>query len=427
MDVRDKGTEVFVPVGKDSVKVVIPNLIAIANPKDIPGVSDEREEVRRALKNPIGSRRLEEIARGKKRAGIIVNDITRPYPGGLLVEEIATELNKAGLNDEDIFLVVAYGIHRVNTNEELRSMFGSEVIRRFRIVHHHADEEGSLITLGKTSNGLPVQINKEFATAEVKIATGLIAPHHSAGFSSGRKSVVPGISGLQCLKIHHSFPIRPKDPSMGWISGNPFHEYALEAARMVGVDFIVNTVHNVKREMVATVAGDLSEAHKAGVEICRSVWEVNIPCRADVVVVSPGGYPRDIDLHQSQKACSCAELACRPRGQIILCAEAPDGAGKFSKLLKEAKHPQEVVEKYVREGFTAESTAKAYMYARALLKYRLGLACSKIPKDEVERMFMIYYPSLSDGVRDAIEHYGSDAKFLVIPYASDIIPVIDKE
>ncbi len=424
---RRECTEVVVPVGKGHVKALVPNLVAVAKPKSVPGVPDEREEVRRALRNPIGSGTLREIARGKRTAGIVVNDITRPYPGGLLVEEIARELNEAGLEDGKIFLVVAYGIHRVNTDEELRSMFGDAVVERFRIVHHRAGDEETLVTLGRTPGGVTVQINREFAAAEVKITTGLITPHHSAGFSGGRKSVVPGISGLACLRTHHSFPIRPKDPSMGWISGNPFHEHALDAARMVGIDFIVNTVDNVEREMVATVAGDLAEAHKVGVEICRSIWEVDLPSRADVVIVSPGGYPRDFDLHQSQKACSCAELACRPGGQIILCAEAPDGAGKFGKLLQEAKHPEELVEKYTREGFTAESTAKAYMYARALLKHRLGLACSKVPKDEAERMFMLSYASLEEGIQDALAHYGEDATFLVIPYASDIIPVIHEE
>jgi nickel-dependent lactate racemase len=338
-----------------------------------------------------------------------------------LVEEIARELSIGGMRDEDIFLVVAYGMHRVNTDDELKNIFGESVVGRFRIVHHKGADDDTLVTLGTTARGVSVRINREFAVADLKILTGLITPHHSAGFSGGRKSILPGISGLKTLQTHHSFPIRPPMPSMGWLEGNPFHEEALEAARIASVDFIVNTIDNADREMVATVAGELNEAHLKGVEICKSIWAYELHSKADVVIVSPGGYPRDFDLHQSQKACSCAELACREGGEIILCAEAPDGPGKFAKLLKEANNPQEVIDKYTKEGFTAESTAKAYMYARAMTKHKIGLDCSLIPEAEAREMFMIPYATLNDAIEDALKNYGNNASFIAVPYAADII------
>jgi len=414
-------TEVEIPVGKGKVKANVPNLIATVVPQKVKGVSDQRAEVRRALANPIESQRLSEIARGKKTAAIVVNDITRPYAGGLLVEEIANELASAGLKDNDIFLVVAYGTHRINTESELAGMFGESVLKRFRIVHHKCQDDDTLVNVGVTKLGIPVTVNKEYMGADVKILTGKITPHHSAGFSGGRKSLLPGIIGLKSLRIHHSFPIRPKSPSMGWLSGNPFHEEALSAARMAGVDFIVNMIDNAEKEMVAAVAGELNAAHLKGVEVCKSIWSYELPAKADVVIVSPGGFPRDIDLYQAQKACACAELACREGGQIILCAEAPDGAGKFASILKAAATPQDVIDKYVREGFTADSTAKAYMYARAMTQYKIGLACSVVPDDELKEMFMIPYRTIDDGIQDAISRYGNDASFLVIPHASDII------
>lgn len=414
-------TEVDFPVGKGKVKARVPNLMATAVPKKVKGVPDERAEVKRALANPIESRRLSEIAHGKKTAAIVVNDITRPYQGELLIEEIAGELLSAGLKESDISLVVAYGTHRVNTDSELEGMFGKSALKRFRVVHHRCDDDNTLVNLGTTGRGIPVVVNKEYVNSDVKILTGLITPHHSAGFSGGRKSVLPGIIGLKSLQIHHSLPIRPESPSMGWLDGNPFHEEALAAARMAGVDFIVNTIDNAEREMVATVAGELNAAHMVGVDVCRSIWSYELPAKADVVIVSPGGYPRDLELYQSQKACACAELACRDGGTIILCAEAPDGTGNFAKILKEAKTPQDVIDKYVKDGYTAESTAKAWMYARAMQKYKIGLACSLVSDDEAREMFLTPYRTIDDGIKDAVLRYGENASFLAIPYASDII------
>ncbi|MDR1481464.1 MAG: nickel-dependent lactate racemase [Synergistaceae bacterium] len=414
-------TEIDFPVGKGFVRAHVPNLMAVAAPKKVRGVPDERAEVKRALKNPIGTRMLSEIAQGRKNAAIVVNDITRPYPGALLVDEIANELTLAGLKDEDIFLIVAYGTHRVNSDDEIKGMFGEEITTRFRIIHHKGSDEDTLITLGKTERGIPVTVNREYLNADVKILTGLITPHHSAGFSGGRKSVLPGISGLETLKIHHSFPFRPTRPSMGWIKDNPFHEEALSAARMAGVDFIINTIDNPSRELVAAVAGELNDAHMEGVRICKDIWSFELPSKADVVIVSPGGYPRDFDLHQSQKACACAELACREGGEIILCAEATDGPGKFAKLLMDANDPQEVIDKYAREGFTAEVTSKAYMYARAMKSHKIGLACSMVSDDTARNMFMTPYRTIDDGIKDAMDIYGETASFLAIPYAADII------
>ncbi|MDR3353598.1 MAG: nickel-dependent lactate racemase [Synergistaceae bacterium] len=416
-----KYSEVRFPLGRGSVTARIPNLMAVVEPKPVRGVGDDRKEVRRALAEPIGSPRLREIARGKRSAAIVVNDITRPYPGGLFVEELARELNEAGLRDDEIFLVVAYGTHRINTDEELTGMFGERVVKRFRFVHHVGSDAGTLVNIGVTPRGVSVDVNREFMAADVKILTGLIAPHHAAGFSGGRKSLLPGISGLQTLKTHHSFPFRPRIPSMGWLDGNAFHEEALAAAKLARVDFILNSVDNANRELVAAVAGDLEAAHRAGVEICRPIWTFELPSKADVVIVSPGGFPRDIDLYQSQKACSCAELACRDGGEIVLCSEASDGAGKFARLLQEASHPQEVIDKYVREGFTAESTAKAYMYARALIRFRVGIACSTLRSEDVEKMFMSHYNTIEDAIESALKRCGEGASFLAIPSASEMI------
>ena len=420
-------SRVTLPVGEGSVTLNVPNLMPIVAPNHIDGVKDVRAEISRAISEPIGSIPLHEITKGKKSACIVVNDITRPYPGKEMVLEIAEELHRGGLSDQQIFLVIAYGAHRFQTEEELHQMFGDEIISRFRIVHHNAFDETKLITLGVTDGGVVVQVNRDFAEAEIKILTGCITPHQLAGFSGGRKSVVPGIAGFDTLKKHHSFPIRPEKTSLGYLEGNPFHEEATKAARIAGVDFIVNSIDNEKQQMIRCVAGDLEAAYQEGVKTCRKVWSVKADKKPDVVIVSPGGYPRDFDLHQSQKAIGCAEMLCKEGGMILLLAEMRDGINKPGKVLLEAKNPQEVIDRFYQEGYTPQALSKAYMWARALKHYRISILCSKVDEKTLNKMGFEVYDDPASAIEEAIHSYGQDASFMVIPYGSDIIPEFEED
>ncbi len=419
-------TDVTVPVGESSLSFSVPNLLQVVEPVHHPGV-DSAAEIDRAIHSPIGTPPLSEIAKGKHSAAIVVNDITRPYAGRQMILAIADELHKAGMQDDEIFLVVAYGAHRKNTDEELIRMYGEEVFRRFRYVHHDAFDSSTLKTVGVTDGGVVVEINKEFAEAEVKITTGCIVPHQLAGFSGGRKSIIPGIAGFNTLKGHHSFPIRPEQTSLGWIDHNPFHEEALKAARIAGVDFIVNSVDNEDKEMVRCVCGDLRDAYMEGVRLSREIWSVPVRAKADVVIVSPGGYPRDFDLHQSQKAIGCAEMMCREGGHIILCAEMRDGGNKPGKMLREAHTLEEITDKFKAVGYTKDALSKTFMFARAMQHYHVSLIGSRIPVDEQREMFFEVHSSIEEAIRTDLARYGENATFLVVPCASEVIPVFDKE
>lgn len=413
-------------IGKNTFHVRIPNLMGVAVPAYTLGVPDVRAEIARSLDAPIGSERLEKLAHGRKNAVIVVNDITRPYPGGEMVLEIAQRLHRAGMRDGQIALIVAYGQHRKNTVEELTAAFGEEVVSRFRIIHHDCREDAQLADLGTTQGGVRVVVNKAFAEADLKILTGCIAPHQFAGFSGGRKSVVPGIAGLETIQKHHFFPIRPEKASMGVLEGNRFHEEAVRAARIAGVDFIVNAVENTEREIVRCVSGDLEEAFYAGAELSRKIWTVYVPEKPDVVIVSPGGFPRDIDLHQSQKSLACAEMLCRENGGVILCAACPDGAGKPGVLLEKADSPDEVMEDFLREGHKPNGNGKAYMIAKATKAFHVVLAGSAISKEQAQAMFMDAFDTVEEAVDAMLERYGREAKILVVPSASEIIPCFGK-
>ncbi|HET7657768.1 MAG TPA: nickel-dependent lactate racemase [Bacillales bacterium] len=383
---------------------------------------EKRDMVKKAMKHPIGSPRLVDIARGKKNAVIVINDITRPSPSQLFVEEISQELNQAGISDSEITLLVATGNHRANTEEELIGMVGEGIYKRFSIKNHNASDQDQLVDLGKTTRGLEVIVNRLVVESELTILTGIITPHQSAGFSGGRKSIVPGVAGLKSLEHHHSFPIRPEYPVMGLMTHNTFHEEAVEAARKVGVDFIVNVVKNSEGEIASVVAGDLVEAHEKGVQDCKKVWAVKVKTKFDVTIVSPGGYPKDFDMHQAQKALATAEMVTKPGGSIILVAECADGSGKFAQLLMDARDPQEVIDYFKKVGFKSKNhSSKAFMYARVLQKHDVYFVTDKIDPIDLKKMFFIPSATVESAYRNARAKCVDEPKIALIPFAVDCL------
>ena len=414
--------QVDLPYGASSLKVDVPKTARVVIPEEMPGIPDEQAEIRRALDHPIGTASLSQLARGKSDAVIVINDITRPVPSQLMLEELLQDLSQAGLKEDQVTVVIATGNHRPNDDEEIKTMIGRDLSSRLRVVNHDCDDKSLLTDLGQTDTGLPVWINTRVAPASFTIVTGLIMPHHAAGYSGGRKSILPGVAGLETLNRHHSFPIRPYHPSFGWMKGNPFHEEAVKVARAVGVDFILNVVKNPCGQVVKAVAGELESAHEYGVSLCEKSWQLDLPHPYDIVIVSPGGFPRDIDLHQSQKAMSAAEMVIAKDGVIVLVAECRDGIGKYADWMKQAGSPREVIERFECEGFTRDHSSKAFMCARALEHYSVYFYCSGIDTDELEQMFFRTAPSPQEAVDKAVREKGSDARVLVLPQAVSCVP-----
>lgn len=420
--------QVDLPYGTSSLKVDVPENARVVMPEEMPGLPDERAEIRRALDDPIGTAPLSQLARGKSDAAIIINDITRPAPSQLMLEELLQDLSQAGVKEENLTVVIATGNHRPNDDEEIREMIGRDLASRLRVVNHDCDDKSLLTDLGQTDTGLPVWINTLVASASFKIVTGLITPHHAAGYSGGRKSIIPGVAGLETLNRHHSLPIRPYQPAFGWMKSNPFHEEAVKVARSVGVDFILNVVKNSCGQTVAAVAGELESAHEHGVSLCEKSWQLNLPHPYDIIIVSPGGFPRDIDLHQSQKAMSAAEMVIAKDGVIVLVAECRDGIGKYADWLKQAESPREVIERFECEGFTRDHSSKAFMCARALEHYSVYFYCGGIGTDELEQMFFHAAQSPQEAVDKAVKEKGTDARVLVLPQAVSCVPrVLESE
>jgi len=415
---------VRLPYGRKFVDIDLPDTATIVYPQEVPAVAEPHSEIRHAMKHPIGCPPLRQLAVGKSDVVVVINDITRPAPSRLMLEEILIELEAGGIREDEITAVIACGNHRANTLEEIQEMVGSELSSRLRIFNHDCEDEENLTFCGETNTGFPVWINSVVAHASLKILTGLITPHHSAGYSGGRKSIMPGVAGIKTLNRHHSLPTRPYQPASGWMKGNPFHEEAVKVARRVGVDFILNVVRNSSGDIVKAVAGEMEAAHEHGVAVCEKSWVIKFRQKYDIVIVTPGGYPRDVNLHQAQKAMSTAETLLNDDGVIVLVAECLEGIGKFVDWLKQAETPREVIERFRREGFTREQSSKAFMCARALDKYTVIVSCSGIEKSDLEQMFFRYAPSPQAAVEDALALKGLGSSVLVLPHALSCVTTI---
>lgn len=414
-----------IPYGKGYQEAELPDNwnVEIVDPPAVPAEKPESIYIREALDHPIGTPRLEEMVSGRERVVIVMNDQTRPGPNAEIAAQLVERLKKAGVSENQILFEIATGSHKGPDAQQLHTILGG-LEERIQ-VHINDCQDKSHMFLGNTNIcDVPVYIDRVVAEADFVITTGLIAPHQSAGFSGGRKSILPGVASMDTLKIHHSLRVRPFEPSINRIEDNPFHVVALEAARMANVRFILNVVMDPHKQVCGAVAGDLDQAHMAGVELCRKTNTVDVHGRADLIITSPGGAPRDLDLWQSQKALSAAELLYDSRGcTFILVAEAKNGIPQlFIDWMKEAKTPQDVIDRYRREGFGIGSN-KAFMYARCMQKGRIILVSEGLSKEALAEVKLDWAPSLQEAVRMASEEH-KPRKVIVLPRAINLIPNI---
>ncbi len=417
-------TEIEVPYGNTVQKAVIPDgvPVQVVDP-DCPAVEETVEAlIEKALDSPIGTDRLESLVSADDQVMVIVNDQTRPGPNIQMVEGIMKRLEQAGVPDSNVEIMIATGSHRAPTSREIDGLVGPEIHRRIRIHSHDCRQNN--VYLGTTEGGLPVYVDKLVAESSFIITTGLIAPHKAAGFSGGRKSIVPGVAGMETLKIHHSLPIRPFEPALGWLEENPFHQAAQQAARLVNVRFILNAVQDPHKQNAAVVAGDLELAYEKGVEICRSHNTVECRQYGDLVIASPGGSPRDCSLYQAQKALATAEVFARQGGEaaLILVALAEDGIGPdlFQQWLCQCETAGDVIERFKIEGFDV-GTNKAFEYARAMTKGRVIIVSENVDPQRIREMKMEWASSLQEAV-DMVCSKKEPKQVIVLPKAVSIIP-----
>jgi len=420
--------QVEVPFGRSFICLDLSEKPVVLKPRQSATPLEENLELQRALLNPIGSRKLSQIASAGDSVAIVVNDLTRPIPSDKIVPLLLKELSCVGVQKEHVSIVVATGVHRSCRKEELSRMLGKAAEQNVTIENHDCRNVDGLVNVGKTRGGVPVIVNRTFGEADIKILTGMVSPHHVAGYSGGRKSVMPGVAGLDALRIHHSQRFRPIGPAMGLLEGNRFHREAEEAAEIAGVDFIVNVVLNSNRQLVKATAGDMKESWQAAVSASEALCQIDVAEHADIVVTSPGGYPKDVNLWQSQKAISSAEVVVREGGTIILVAECEEGFGEytFAKFFERTTSARDVIDEFNRRGYEP-GLSKAFMYARALERAEIIVVTDKMSDAELAKIYTRRANSIDDALEMGKSRIGGTAKIAVMPHATEIVPVVTEQ
>ena len=417
--------EVRLPYGRGEIRLEVPEerLLGIIEPRRVEGAPNPASEVRRALSEPIGSGGLSGMVGPGDKVVITAEDHTRPSPSWLLIPPILDELNRAGVEDSDITIIFACGTHRAVRPDEAEDLLGPEVLKRIRVVSHDCRSPDHVL-VGETSFGNEVEVNRLFAEADVRILTGDIDLHYYAGYGGGRKSVLPGVSSLRTIRFNHAMLLHPK-ARMGILEGNPVHEDMVEAARLADVDFILNVVMNSENEIVRGFSGDLEEAFLRGVELVDEIYKVPVEGKADIVVVSPGGHPHDINLYQAYKGIHTALEVVEDGGVILALAECPEGHGHkvFLDWMRRFRSLEEIEEE-IRKNFVIGGH-KAYYLMKALEKAHIILV-SSMPPDVVRDTFRLdAVSSAQEGLERAFELVGRDASILVMTHGNITLPVVD--
>lgn len=330
--------------------------------------------VRESMENPIGSPRLHELARGKRRVTVIASDHTRPVPSRVIMPQILAEI-RAGNPAAEITILVATGLHRATTRDEIAAKFGDDIVAKERIVVHDCDDSASLVSLGRLPSGGELVVNRMAVEADLLVSEGFIEPHFFAGFSGGRKSVLPGIASRATVMYNHNsgFIANPKART-GILDGNPIHEDMIYAARAAKLAFVVNTVIDAEHRPIFSVAGDCEAAHRAGCEFLASRCMVEaVP--ADIAVSTNGGYPLDQNIYQSVKGMTAAEATVKPGGVIVMFAKAADGHGgeSFHRTFRDEPDIDRMMRTFLsrRPEETVVDQWEAQILARILLKARV--------------------------------------------------------
>jgi lactate racemase len=384
--------------------------------------------IRTALAAPLGTPPLAELVAPGEQVVIVTSDITRYTGSEHYLPMLADELNRCGIADSDLTIVVGLGIHRRQTEAEHRRIAGA-LYGRVRIEDHDCDDPAMLVDLGRTAGGLPVQINRRVVEADRVIVTGTIGLHYFAGFGGGRKGLVPGVaSRATCMATHFAI-FNP--PALGGrhpaaqpavLDGNPVHEAIQAAARMVAPDFLLNTVLTTDQQIARVFCGDLEQAHLAGCRLARELYVVPLAQPVDLAVVSCGGHPKDINFIQAHKALDYGVQAVRPGGTVILLAACPDGFGNPTFFDWFRHQELEAFEAALRQGYEINGQT-AYSTLCKARHWRIILV-SSFTAEQTARMGMEKAGSLDEALRMAYERLPADPSVVVIPDGGSVLPVL---
>ena len=386
--------------------------------------ASESELVRQAMNNPIDSPRLAELARGKRNIVLIASDHTRPVPSKIIIPLMLEEIRDTN-PDADITILIATGCHRETTIDELKSKFGEEIVKREKIIVHDCDDTANLVDIGRLPSGGRCVINRLAYEADLLVSEGFIEPHFFAGFSGGRKSVLPGIAARKTVLANHCSEFIANDHARtGNLTDNPIHTDMIWAARKAGLAYIVNVIINSEKKVVHAVAGNMEMAHLAGCNFFLRLCRVK-PVYSDIVITTNGGYPLDQDIYQAVKGMTAAEATVNEGGAIIMLAKSDNGHGgeNFYHQLADERDIKKTQDIFLARGRseTEPDQWQSQILIRILLRATV-IFISDAPDETVRSMHMIPAHSIEEALRisDTVLNK-TDAKITAIPDGVSVI------
>ena len=421
-------TKVKIPYSKRFLEVEIPdkNLVAILESKAhaYNVLSSQQEIVNNALDNPIGSAKLEDLVKGVKNLVLITSDHTRPVPSKVTLPILLNRIREANPKIE-ITILIATGFHRPTTKEEMINKFGTEIVENEVIINHMSQDDSAVVRVGTLPSGGELLLNKLAMEAELLISEGFIEPHFFAGFSGGRKSVLPGVASAKTVMANHcSEFIASEYARSGVIENNPIHRDMLYAAKKAKLAFILNVVIDSNKMVINAFAGDSELAHEEGCKFVMELASVKA-VKADIVITSNGGYPLDQNIYQSVKGMSAAEATCSDGGVIIMVSACNDGHGgqSFYDNMANARSPRAVLDSVIKVGRndTAPDQWEFQILARILDKYTVILVTDMCDPEIIKNMHMEHAYTYEEALKRAFEIKGNDATISVIPDGVSVV------
>ncbi len=428
-----------IPWGDEELSFELPkrwNFLGYVKPSEAKPATSVEDELKSALRSPIGSPPLEHLCEEKRKIAVVVDDISRPTPARLFMNTLLDTIVDCGVSKDVITLVTGTGTHRAMTHEEMEEKVGKEVVQKFRWINHDCKDRNSLVSLGKTKRGTPVQINRHVVEADLVVLVGTIEPHPHAGFGGGFKNIVPGVASDKTIGYNHLLSATKRNYSMvGWEpERNPMRLDAEEAGRMLkGQTFMVNTVLTPDLKISKIFAGDPVKAHRAGLSYSKSIYGVEIERQADVVISS--SHPMDHDLRQGVKAVANTFAAAKEGGIVIAAMRCKGGAGdmevpkisipeseKAIRLLEKALIP---VVRYLPFGIPVEERFYMYTALRTVLRNRVIIYAPEIPLEVRKRLS--YFFSTQD-FQQTIQETSKrvpEADVLIFPEGGITYPIIN--
>ena len=425
-----------VPYGKSELDFTLPATMraTVAVSRSVRPLEDVPAAIQEALRQPVGSPPLRQIAKRGNRVCIVFTDITRASPDHLLIPPLLRELETAGVPDGNIVLLCGTGLHRPSTASEKAAKLGGDVLSRYRVIDNEPQNPQALADLGVTAGGVPVRLHRAAVEADVLIATGIVEPHQFAGYSGGRKTLAVGAAG-EPLIAHTHGPAFLDHPGtrLGRIDGNPFHEAVTEAARRGGLRFILNVVQDDDKRVLRVMAGDPQWAFEQLVTFARSVYEVPIPRQYDIAIGGVG-FPKDSNLYQASRAPSYLFFAptpvVKPGGFFIIPARCEEGAGagvgeqRFLAAMRDFPDIPSILADARRNGYPP-GQQRAFVMAKVLEQARVVFVGSECP-DLVKSCKMIPAATMDEAFEMAAKGLGQSCDVLIVPHALLTLPVVQQ-